>query len=147
MQILLIWYCHLLITLIQKQLGFFVAMDVTLVKLVMLKLMCQLDPALLGMWHTLLMLKLMCWECEIPYSCWSWCASWECDIPYSCWSWCASWECDIPQPMPNTSVRRSWPMQINSDLWKVPYMWWKITENDRCVIKKTGIHCFMYICP
>ena len=29
------------------------------------------------------------------------------------------------QPMPIISVCRSWPMQINSDLWKVPYMWWQ----------------------
>ena len=28
------------------------------------------------------------------------------------------------QSMPITSVRRSWSMQIKSDLWKVPYMWW-----------------------
>ena len=27
------------------------------------------------------------------------------------------------QSMPITSIRRSWPMQFNSDLWKVPYMW------------------------
>ena len=35
-------------------------------------------------------------------------------------------------------------MQINSDLWKVPYTVHvcddKITENDRCVIKIIGIH-------
>ena len=43
----------------------------------------------------------------------------------------------------------SWPMQIKSDLWKVPYMWWdiEITENDRCVIKKIGIHCYLPFCP
>ena len=33
---------------------------------------------------------------------------------------------NVIQSMPITSVRRSWPMLINSDLWKVPYryMWW-----------------------
>ena len=28
------------------------------------------------------------------------------------------------QSMPITSVCRSWPIQIKSDLWKVPYIWW-----------------------
>ena len=30
--------------------------------------------------------------------------------------------------MPITSVRRSWPMQINLDLWKVPYVMIKLLK-------------------
>ena len=55
------------------------------------------------------------------------------------------WEM-IQQSMPITSVCRSWLIQINLDLWKVPYIIHicdnKITENDRCVMKKIGIHWY-----
>ena len=37
------------------------------------------------------------------------------------------------QSMPITSVRRSWPMQIKSDLWKVPFMgWWNYWKWPKC---------------
>ena len=47
--------------------------------------------------------------------------------------------------VPITSVRRSWPMQINSDLWKVSYMWWYNNRKwPRCIIKIIGIHCLHF---
>ena len=42
------------------------------------------------------------------------------------------------QPMPITSVRRSWPMQINSDLWKVMCLWW---EEEAYWLSRREIAC------